>query len=99
MRVLRMLALNAAVAALFLILLVGCEPRDPIEEVRSVEWYETYDSERSKKLAECKADPAKLDGTPDCVNASLAENNKQDATIWHEGSDEDDIRVEPPITQ
>lgn len=94
-----MLGFNAVVVALSLVLLVGCEPRDQIDKVRSVEWYQTYDNERSKKLAECKENPAKLDGTPDCVNASLAENNLQDATIWHEDSDEDNIRVEPPITQ
>lgn len=94
-----MLALNTIIVALILVLLFGCEARDQIEKVRSVEWYQTYDTERSKKLAECKANPAILDGTPDCVNASLAENNLQDATRWHEDSDEDNIRVEPPITQ
>ncbi len=99
MRVIRMFGLNAVVVAILLVLLVGCEPRDQIDEVRSVEWYETYDNERSKKLAECKADPAILDGTPDCVNASLAENSSQDATKWHDDSDEDNVRVEPPITQ
>lgn len=82
---------------IFLILLIGCGPRDDIEKVRSVKWYETYETERTKKLAECKANLAILDGTPDCVNASLAENNMQDATRWHESSDADQIRVEPQI--
>jgi len=99
MKVLLMLALDGLVIGILLVLLMGCEFRDPVEKVRSVEWYETYETERTKKLAECKENMVILDGKPDCVNASLAENNAQDAAKWQEESDKDKIRVEPLITQ
>jgi predicted Fe-S protein YdhL (DUF1289 family) len=47
--------------------LCGCE-----REVQSVEWYKEHDAERMEVILECKADPDKLNQTPNCVNAKKA---------------------------
>lgn len=81
-----------AASALF-IALAGCESRQPHEEVRPVDWYESNPVERAAKLAECKANPSKLDATPNCINASRAENDVKAAAKW--GTDKEGIRTEP----
>lgn len=83
-----------AAAGIFLIAVIGgCETRQPHEEVRPVDWYESNPAERAAKLAECKANPSKLDATPNCINASRAENNIKSAGKW--GTEHSSVRTEP----
>ncbi|MBA4143296.1 MAG: EexN family lipoprotein [Nitrosospira sp.] len=83
-----------AVATLLLIaMLSGCDTRDVAEEVRTAEWYESHETERAQQLAECRTDPL-LDATPNCINASRAENNAKASTKW--ATERDDVRTAPP---
>lgn len=91
------IAVPVAASVLLITILTGCETRNAQEEVRSVEWYESNAAERTAKLADCMTNPRTLDATPDCVNASRAENNVKASTKW-ETSDEG-VRTTPPITQ
>ena len=81
--------------ALLIAMLAGCESRREQEDVRSVDWYETHAAERAEKLKECMTSPRTLDATPDCVNASRAENNVKAATTW--ATPDEGVRTEPPI--
>lgn len=85
-----------AVACALAVLLAGCESRETGEEVRSTEWYESHPSEREEKLAECMSSASPRDATPDCVNASRAENNAKNSTRW--GTPKEDVRTEPAIS-
>lgn len=76
-------------------ILAGCEARETGKEVRPVGWYEANKTERAATLAECMSNPGKLDATPNCINASRAENNAQAATKWGTGSE--GVRTEPTI--
>lgn len=87
---------SLAASALLVSMLAGCETRNKGEEVRSIDWYESHNTERAEKLAECMANPGTLDGTPNCVNASRAENNVKAGTKW--GTESEGVRTTPPIT-
>jgi hypothetical protein len=96
------LTIGSVTGSLFVIaILAGCEGRN--EEgtarsggtVRSVDWYEKNTAEREAKLAECRANPGLLDGTPDCINASRAENSAKAGTKW--GTEKESVRTEPAI--
>lgn len=63
--------------------------------VRPVDWYEKNAAEREAKLAECRANPGLLDGTPDCINASRAANNANAAAKW--ATEKEGVRTEPSI--
>jgi hypothetical protein len=85
----------SAAASVLVIALSGCESRPAHEEVRPVDWYESNPAERAVKLAECLANPKKLDATPNCVNASRAENNVKAAAKW--GTEKEGIRTPATI--
>ncbi|HET7061012.1 MAG TPA: EexN family lipoprotein [Nitrosospira sp.] len=86
----------SAVASLLVVGLVGgCGRSQAPHEVRPVEWYEANPAERAAKLEECKSSTQKLDATPDCINASRAENNTKATTKWGEGRGE--VRTVPTI--
>ena len=87
---------SLAASALLVSMLASCETRNKGEEVRSVDWYEANSTERTQKLAECMANPGTLDGTPNCVNASRAENNVKAGAKW--GTESEGVRTMPPIT-
>ena len=76
-----------AVGALLITTLTGCETHEPQEEVRPVDWYEAHDAERTAKLDECKNSPRNIDATPNCINASRAENNVKANTKWGTSSE------------
>ncbi|WP_156972382.1 EexN family lipoprotein [Nitrosospira sp. NpAV] len=76
-------------------MLAGCETRKIEEEVRSIDWYQTNDAERAAKLIQCRSDPGKYDATPNCINASRAENNAKADTRW--GTKSEDVRTEPKV--
>lgn len=86
----------ARVCALLIAMLAGCETREAQEDVRPVDWYESHPTERAAKLNECMTNPRKLDATPDCVNASRAENNVKAATKW--ATPDEGVRTEPSIS-
>lgn len=76
--------------------LTGCDSRGGRETtVREVAWYEKNTAEREAKLAECRANPGLLDGTPDCINASRAANNAAATTKW--ATENEGVRSEPAI--
>lgn len=80
-------------SALLIMVLAGCYGRDRGEGVRSVEWYVTHDAERAEQLNECMLNKV-LDATPDCINASQAENIAKPSTKL--ATDPEDIRTAPP---
>ena len=80
----------AAASALLGSMLTGCEDRK-MEEVRNVDWYEANKAERAAKLTECMSNPGKLDATPNCINASRAENNVKAGTKW--GTESEGVRT------
>ena len=56
--------------------LAGCK-QDQAEGVLSVDWYKENTverSERSERLAQCRANPGELADTPNCINAEQAES-------------------------
>ena len=81
----------AAASALLGSILAGCEDRKMGEEVRNVGWYEANKAERAAKLTECMSNPGKLDATPNCINASRAENNAKAGTKW--GTESEGVRT------
>lgn len=87
---------SLAASVLLVSMLAGCDTRNQGEEVRSVDWYESHDTERAAKLTECMANPGTLDGTPNCVNASRAENSAKAGAKW--GTESEGVRTTPPIT-
>lgn len=88
-------AVFMAVGVLLITTLMGCETHEPQEEVRSVDWYEANGTERAAKLNECKTSPRSIDATPNCVNASRAENNAKTNTRW--GTSSEGVRTEPTL--
>lgn len=44
----------------------------------TADWYTSHDAERVATVQRCHADPARLQATPDCINAEAAAN----ALIW-----------------
>jgi hypothetical protein len=79
-----------------LALLAGCDSRSGRETiVREADWYEKNAAEREAKLAECRANPGLLDGTPDCINASRAANNAAATAKW--ATENEGVRTEPAI--
>ena len=70
-----------------LMLTGGCSDRRVEDEVRSVDWYQANKVERAAKLAQCISNPDN-DATPNCINASRAENDSKSATAWGEGKEE-----------
>lgn len=77
------------------LMLAGCETRKMEEEVRSVDWYLANNTERAAKLIQCMSDPGKYDATPNCINASRAENSAKADTRW--GTESRDVRTEPKV--
>ncbi|MEO9061106.1 MAG: EexN family lipoprotein [Nitrosospira sp.] len=92
----RQVAMVSVAASAFLgVMLAGCETRKSEEEVRSVDWYQANNAERAAKLTQCISDPRKYDATPNCINASRAENNVKADTKWSEGKE--NVRTEPNV--
>jgi hypothetical protein len=92
----RHVAMVSVAASTFLgLMLAGCETRKMEEEVRSIDWYQANNAERAAKLTQCISDPDKYDATPNCINASRAENNAKAGTIWSDGKE--NIRTEPKV--
>jgi hypothetical protein len=90
---LRIISLAVGICAM--ISLAACDSRNEGGTVRPVDWYEKNAVEREAKLAECRANPRLLDGTPDCINASRAENNAKATTKW--ATEKEGVRTEPQI--
>jgi hypothetical protein len=87
---------SAAATALLMSALAGCESREPPkEEVRPVDWYVKHESARAAKLVECQSKPGVLVATPNCVNASRAENEARAPANW--GTEKEGVRTEPPL--
>jgi hypothetical protein len=86
----------SVLASFLLIGVIGsCQRSQAPEEVRPVDWWETNAQERAAKLKECETNPQKLDATPNCINASRAENNVKAATKW--GTEKGGVRTEPTV--
>lgn len=87
---------SVGVSGLMIAMLAGCSTRTAQEDVRSVDWYEAHATERAAKLKDCMINPRTLDATPDCVNASRAENNIKATTKW--ATPDEGVRTEPSIS-
>ena len=86
----------AVANALLMAALAGCESREPPkEEVRPVDWWLKHESDRAEKLVECQSKPGIIDATPNCVNASRAENEAKAPANW--ATDKEGVRSEPPV--
>ncbi|SFH60406.1 hypothetical protein SAMN05216299_13212 [Nitrosospira sp. Nsp14] len=82
-------------SALLILALAGCETREPQEEIRTVDWYVAHETERTAKLAECRSKPGTTDATPNCINASRAENEAKGEAKW--GTEKEGVWTEPSI--
>jgi hypothetical protein len=91
----RLITIPVAASVLSISILTGCETRNAQDEVRPVDWYESHDAERAAKLADCMTSPRTLDATPDCINASRAENNVKANTKWV--TPDEGVRTAPAI--
>ncbi|SEN66331.1 hypothetical protein SAMN05216404_10643 [Nitrosospira multiformis] len=87
--------ISVGMSGFLIAMLAGCGTRTAQEDVRSVDWYESHETERTAKLKDCMTSPRTLDATPDCVNASRAENNIKAATKW--ATPDEGVRTEPSI--
>jgi hypothetical protein len=87
--------ISAAVGIFLIGFIGGCEKSPRPEEIRPVSWWEANTAERAAKLEECKSQPKRIDATPNCKNASLAENNVSASAKW--GTEKDGVRTEPPV--
>jgi hypothetical protein len=54
--------------------MVGCASDKNSEPTQTVDWYKTHGAERKDVLEKCKNNPGELAMTPNCVNASKADN-------------------------
>lgn len=61
-----------ALSLIFAAVLAGCT--EPAEPVQSVDWYKEHTTERTDRLAKCRANPGELSETPNCINAERAES-------------------------
>lgn len=92
----RQVAKISMAAGLFVALgLAGCKDRRVEDEVRSVDWYQVNNAERAAKLTQCMSDPREYDATPNCINASRAENNVKADTKW--GTKSEGVRTPASI--
>lgn len=68
-----------------LAVLAGCSqaPAPVAEPVQTVEWFKEHDAERSAALEKCRANPGELAGTPNCINAEKAQQEKDVARRGH----------------
>jgi len=80
--------LSIALAALMA--LAGCKEDQPVEVVQTVDWYKAHDAERIEMVKKCKNSLGEIAGTPDCINAKSAEDQK----IF--GSQNFNIKATPP---
>ncbi|MEP6606651.1 MAG: EexN family lipoprotein [Nitrosospira sp.] len=91
----KQLARISLATGVFVVLgLASCSDRKVEDEVRSVAWYEANKDERAAKLAQCMSSPDN-GATPDCINASRAQNDSEPATHWVEGKE--DVRTPASI--
>ena len=87
-------AISIATGVFWVLALTGCTDRRVEGEVRSVDWYQANKAERTAKLAQCMSSPDN-DATPNCINASRAENDSETATDWGKGKE--DVRTPASI--
>ncbi|EWS77231.1 plasmid protein [Xylella taiwanensis] len=60
-----------------MMILTGCKKENSgrkEEPVRTVKWFKKHKTERKAQLAECRSNPSELAITPNCANASDADN-------------------------
>ena len=67
--------------------LAGCNEE---ETVQTVDWYKAHDAERIEMVKKCKNSPGEIAGTPNCINAKSAHDQK----IF--GSQNFNIKATPP---
>jgi hypothetical protein len=58
-----------------LLLVTGCKEEVKPDIVQTVDWYKENQAEREDVLKKCSNNPGELAATPNCVNASRAENS------------------------
>ncbi|HHW4679307.1 MAG TPA: EexN family lipoprotein [Xylella sp.] len=60
-----------------MLVLAGCKKENQgrqEEAVRTVKWFKKHKAERKAQLTECRSNPSELAITPNCANASDAED-------------------------
>ncbi|SEQ91141.1 hypothetical protein SAMN05421690_1003104 [Nitrosomonas sp. Nm51] len=83
--------ISIAAGCLLVLGLAGCNDLNDEGEVQSVDWYQANKTEREAKLAQCMSGPEDLGASPDCINASRAQNNSEADTHWIKGKE--DVRT------
>ena len=73
-----------------LMALAGCKENQPVEVVQTVDWYKAHDAERIEMVNKCKNNPGEITGSPNCINAKSAHDQK----IF--GSQNYSIKATPP---
>lgn len=49
------------------------------EAVQTVDWYKLHDTEMKNMITKCKNNPGELMSTANCINATTANNQKENA--------------------
>lgn len=81
-----------------LTVLAGCSQAPVSDPVQTVEWFKGHDTERGASLAKCRANPGELAGTPNCINAEKAQQEKELARRGHLRLDAADLNKPPKGT-
>ena len=59
--------------------LAACSAPEPAHDVA---FYRDHASDRMAKMSACRADPGRLQGTANCVNAVAADSQVESARFW-----------------
>jgi hypothetical protein len=60
--------------------LAGCQPAAPVHDKA---YFAGHAQERGQTLAACRNDPGGIGGTPNCVNALLADADAEHERVFH----------------
>lgn len=60
--------------------LAACQPAAPVHDKS---YFTARPDERAQALAECRADPGRLSGTPNCVNAIQSDAEAEHKRVFH----------------
>ena len=60
--------------------LAACQPTPPVHDKA---YFTAHPDERAQALAECRADPGRLSGTSNCVNAIQSDAEAEHQRVFH----------------
>lgn len=60
--------------------LAACQPEAPVHDKA---YFTAHPDERAEVLSDCRKDPGRLDGTPNCINAIQSDADAEHARVFH----------------